>query len=330
MDLRGVGRPLLRRPRGLVDYAVIIGASIFLLIALAGAALRHYRAGGPFALGLVSASPYLLLGAPLALVLLLVGRQWLIAIGAGIVLITVLTPYLPLYVSASPPPDGRRLVVMTANLRLGLADADRVVAEVRQHDVEVLMLQELTGDEQERLNRAGLEAALPYHESVPRDGGGGTGLWSRYPLRDVQLPRDYSFAMVVARVAVPGLPVAPTAVALHLAGPVPNAGAWQRDIRRLPSTLQALPDDAPVVVGGDFNATTDAVQFRRLLTGGYRDGADQAGAGITRSFPSNRWYPPLIAIDHVVTRDAVATDVETLEIPGSDHRALLARVALPR
>ena len=46
--------------------------------------------------------------------------------------------------------------------------------------------------------------------------------------------------------------------------------------------------------------------------------------------PSNRWFPPLIAIDHVLTGGgAVTTKVETVGIAGSDHRAVLARAAIP-
>jgi endonuclease/exonuclease/phosphatase (EEP) superfamily protein YafD len=73
------------------------------------------------------------------------------------------------------------------------------------------------------------------------------------------------------------------------------------------------------------------VQFRRILAGGFADAADQAGAGYTRSYPADRWYPPLIAIDHVLTRNGpVATAVDTVTVEGSDHRSLVARVAVPR
>jgi endonuclease/exonuclease/phosphatase (EEP) superfamily protein YafD len=305
-------------------------AAVLAAAAVAGSVLRHVRGHGPVSLGFIASAPYLVLGAPLALVVLVIGRQWLGAVLAAALTAVLLVPYVPLYVATTPPRDGRALMVMTANLRLGLARPDAVVAEVREHRVEVLMLQELTLDEQDRLVAAGLDELLPYRESLPGDGAAGTGLWSRYPLRDVEFPTGYTFAFVVARVAVPGMSPAPTAVALHMAGPVPNAGAWTRDIDRLPETLRSLAHEGPVLVGGDFNATPDVVQFRNILSLGYRDAADQAGAGITRSFPSDRWYPPLIAIDHVVTRDAVATSVRTIEIPGSDHRALLVAVTLAR
>jgi endonuclease/exonuclease/phosphatase (EEP) superfamily protein YafD len=193
------------------------------------------------------------------------------------------------------------------------------------------MLEELTPAEQDGLVRAGLDAQLPHHSSVPEEGGAGTGLWSRFPLRDVAHPGGFTFALVTARLAVPGVPRPVRVVALHAAGPVPDSTLWVRDMTRLAAFLPTLAAGDPMLVGGDFNATPDTVQFRRILAGGFADAADQAGAGYTRSYPADRWYPPLIAIDHVLTRNGpVATAVDTVTVEGSDHRSLVARVAVPR
>jgi endonuclease/exonuclease/phosphatase (EEP) superfamily protein YafD len=37
----------------------------------------------------------------------------------------------------------------------------------------------------------------------------------------------------------------------------------------------------------------------------------------------------VITIDHVLTRDAAAPSVRTIDLPGSDHRALLATNTVP-
>jgi endonuclease/exonuclease/phosphatase (EEP) superfamily protein YafD len=86
---------------------------------------------------------------------------------------------------------------------------------------------------------------------------------------------------------------------------------------------------AAVIIGGDYNSTPDMRQFRDLLTNGYRDAVEQSGSGFAPTFPSNRKFPPVITIDHVLTRNATAESVRTIEVPGSDHRALLATVRLP-
>ena len=70
--------------------------------------------------------------------------------------------------------------------------------------------------------------------------------------------------------------------------------------------------------------------FRKLLTNGYRDAAEQAGAGRTFTYPSNRRFPPIIGIDHVLTRNCTAVSMRTVEIAGTDHRALLTTVMVPR
>ena len=312
---------------------MLIGlAAAALVAALLWVLLRHYAAGNPFLLGVVAATPYVLLLAPvLGLVLMLIARQWIGAGAAVLVLVLAASTQAWLYTADDPPTDAVVIHVMTANLRLGQADAQDLVASVRRHSVDVLMLEELTQEEQDALVGAGLDEVLPHHSSVPQGGGFGTGLWSRFPMSDVQQPDRFTFGFVTARLAVPGVATPVRAVALHASGPVPDAAPWQHDMRGFTTFLPTLAGEGPVIVGGDFNATPDTEQFRRILATGFADAADQAGAGYTRTFPADRWFPPLIAIDHVLTRGGpVATAVRTLTIKRSDHRALLATVALPR
>jgi endonuclease/exonuclease/phosphatase (EEP) superfamily protein YafD len=84
------------------------------------------------------------------------------------------------------------------------------------------------------------------------------------------------------------------------------------------------------MLAADLNATPDNLDFRRLLRGGYNDAARQAGAGLTRTYPSDvRLLPPVFAVDHILTHGCTATSVRTLSIPGTDHRALAAVIAVP-
>jgi endonuclease/exonuclease/phosphatase (EEP) superfamily protein YafD len=283
-------------------------------------------------LGTVAATPYVLVVASLVgLVLMLIARQW-IGVGASVlVLALAASTQLWLYTADDPPAHAVTLHVMTSNLRLGEADPHSVVDAVRRHSVDVLMLEELTQPEQDALIAAGLDELLPHHSSVPDGGGYGTGLWSRFPMTDVHHPGQFTFGFVTARLAVPGVARPVQAVALHASGPVPDASLWQKDMRGFAKFLPTLAVDRPMIVGGDFNATPDTVQFRDVLDAGFRDAADQAGAGYTRTYPANRSFPPLIAIDHLLTRGGpVATDVRTISIKRSDHRALLASIAVPR
>jgi endonuclease/exonuclease/phosphatase (EEP) superfamily protein YafD len=102
---------------------------------------------------------------------------------------------------------------------------------------------------------------------------------------------------------------------------------------RLPATLSEIGEQAGagcVIVAGDVNSTFDMRPFRALLRNGYRDAAEQSGAGFKPTFPGNSRLPPLIVIDHVLTRNCTATSLRTLKVPGSDHRGLVVTIAIPR
>lgn len=282
-------------------------------------------------LGLTAFAPWLMLAGPFALALLLGASRRVGAVVAAALCVVSVVTQLPLYVADTAPRDARTVVVMTLNLRLGLASPAAVVAAVRRDRVDLLMTEELTDAENDALLRAGLAGVLPSREVAPAGGATGTGLWSRWPLHDQRRRDDFAFEFVTAQVDIPGVSCAPTVAALHMQGPWPHAAGWDRDIAHLPSVLDELgATPCALLVGGDFNATPDVAQFRRLLTHGRADAAEQAGAGLTATYPAGHWYPPLIAIDHVLTRRAVAVGVHTVSVPGSDHRGLVASVAVPR
>jgi len=114
-------------------------------------------------------------------------RRWSTAatlLGGAAVITRVLLPRTrPVAQPAIAEP--RRLRVMSTNLLLGSADAEGIVALVREYDPAVLALQELSAGLITRLGQAGLFELLPHH--VLRAGGRrqDTGLASRYPLPPV-------------------------------------------------------------------------------------------------------------------------------------------------
>lgn len=303
---------------------------VLLVTALIGFIAHFVTVGSAYLLGVVAGSPYLMLASLLGALLLLLARRWLALVLAVVLVVLCASTQVRLYSSSDLPANAMNVRVMTSNLRLGGAKPSSLIDAVRRQRVDVLMLEELTVQEQSALIKAGLDKLLPYHASKPKFAATGTGLWSRYPLRAVTYRTDFAFNFVTARVAVPGIRVAPIAVALHMAGPYPDATAWNHDIAHLPAVLPTLAPGASALVGGDFNATPDTTQFRALLKNGFRDGAEQAGAGVTRTYPADKPFPPLLAIDHVLTRNAVAQSAATVQISGSDHRALVTTVAVPR
>jgi endonuclease/exonuclease/phosphatase (EEP) superfamily protein YafD len=82
-------------------------------------------------------------------------------------------------------------------------------------------------------------------------------------------------------------------------------------------------------VAGDFNAVGDHGPMQALQRAGPKNATDVVGAGWLPTYPANRSFPPLLPIDHVmINKDLTATSVTSFTVAGSDHRGLLATLAL--
>jgi endonuclease/exonuclease/phosphatase (EEP) superfamily protein YafD len=273
---------------------------------------------------------YFGLGAVVALVLFLLNRHWIgvaLSVAATVLLIAVELPlYLPSFDDAG---KGVALTVLQANLRLGTADAAKLIARIRAEHVDVLSVEELSPGEVSRLDAAGIRAVLPYRFVNPHEGGDGIGLFSRFPLTDESYDNQhFGLGIESAQAAGPTGPI--TLYAVHLTPPWPYPSHdWVSEIARLRTMLRQAPASEPLLVGGDFNASYDNAQFRALLGRGIDDAGRASGAGIVATYPADRFFPPLLGIDHVLTRGLATTDADTVALPGSDHRALLARLLIP-
>jgi endonuclease/exonuclease/phosphatase (EEP) superfamily protein YafD len=318
-----------RNRPGPVRIAAYAVAGLALLVALLGLVAHFWTPTQPVTIAISALTPYLMLGAPLALLVAALARHRAgMAVAAVLTLLCVATQ-VSIYQGGTPAPPGELVKTMTVNLKRGEADPAAVVRAVRTHRIILLMTQELTDAEQAALVGAGLQNLLPYHATHPAPGPAGLGIWSKWPLYDMQVYDSFRFPMVTADLGIPGWQAPAVAIAFHPPGPWPDSSTnWVRDMNRLHQFLPTLPKDQVVIVGGDFNATADITQFRRLLTDGYRDAAEQGGAGLAPTYPSDAWYPPLFTIDHIVTRNAKGRHVYAVQIRGSDHRALVATVVL--
>lgn len=261
-------------------------------------------------------------------------RSRLVAVAGLAVSAVFAGTQLPLYVGG-PGVDGPAvpLVVLTSNLRFGDADEDQLVSLVRDRSVDVLTVQELTPDAVDRLREAGLEDLLPFSQLAPGWGATGTGLWSRYPLTDGPHPNgQFQNQQVVATVTVTTGPAAGqtiTVASLHPQSPWPDgSGRWSTEMEELVRWADTLA--GPVVLAGDFNSTPDHRQMRDFHGEGYIDSVERAGAGFLPTYPTDKGTPPMIAIDHVLTRGGpVANAASSITIRDSDHRAVLVTVAVP-
>lgn len=312
--------------------ATVLGALAF-AVAASGLVARYLPIRHDVVLVLAAASPYLTAAGLAAMVLFGVARRWVPTILAACLCLVMLAVLAPRYFG--PEKVGVPSVavrVVSANLGLGQADAGAVVA-LANASADVLVVQELTPELASAMSAAGLDATFPHRTIDPRPMAAGIGVWSRHPIVSAAPIGGYQMPMLSARIRVPGVRFDPTVLAVHLAAPWVQPLHWFRDdIERFPSTLRELAERAgsgAVIVAGDLNATYDMQPFRALLAEGYRDAAEQAGAGLTRSYPSRPWRRPVVGIDHVLVRNCTATAAYTVAVPASDHRGLATTVDIP-
>jgi endonuclease/exonuclease/phosphatase (EEP) superfamily protein YafD len=285
---------------------------------------------GLLLVALIAYTPYAALGAILVLAITLLLRRWIAAAAAACVVVGFAIAVIPRGIgdvnrSADAEP---RLTLMTANLMLGEADPEAVVELVRDEGVDVLSVQELTPEAVARLRRAHLDRLLPQSELIPSDGSAGGGVYSRLALRPLPElePLPGGFAIPRGLIRVPGTSEVEV-VSAHPRPPTADGvGAWRADLERLPP---ADNDGRPRLLLADLNATLDHAELRDLLSTGYADAAEATGTGFTPTWPADG-LPPPVAIDHVLVDSRVEVlDAAVHELAGSDHRALIAEVALP-
>ncbi|GAB3251995.1 endonuclease/exonuclease/phosphatase family protein [Nocardioides dilutus] len=240
----------------------------------------------------------------------------------------------PQFVGDNPAPaDGAApLVVMTTNFYEGEADAAGALRAAEARDVGLLVVNEITFATLAQLEEAGIDELLPHRIGEPNGAVDGTMVFSREPLGE---PTRLSTIFQSWQVTVGEGDDALTLLAVHPRAPVPPTGAptWLAEHATL---LAAAEESGADLVLGDFNATSDHVTMRAWRDAGYRDTLELVNAGWSPTWPSNGItpapgiHPPaLIRIDHVLVGPAVAvTESSTVDLPGTDHRAVVATVAL--
>ena len=225
------------------------------------------------------------------------------------------------------PAGPRGPTVLTLNADQGRADVDALAALVRERGADVVVLPEAGN-----LFRARLTALLPDYrgwsaEADSPDDEASTSvlLGPRVPQPQVRTVPGALFGTLDVTVSSVRI------VAVHTAAPFPpeRVGRWQEDLARLVAPVCAAPPTSPTILVGDLNATADHSAFR-AATAGCTDALPSAGAGAVATYPTDlpRWFG--IQIDHVLVGGGLGVaDAEVLDVPGTDHRAVLARLVAP-
>lgn len=177
-------------------------------------------------------------------------------------------------------------------------------------DAAVISVQELTDR-----NRASVAAALdPHHPHAATVGT--IGLWSRYPVNDVErLDLGQGWARALrARIESPVGDV--TVYAVHL-GSVRfgETESRNRTLRTLTDLVQRDRSDRLLVLG-DLNTASTDPQFAPLT-----ETLDDVRTGLGFTWPAEF---PLTRPDHILARGFTPVHAAVRRTPGSDHRAATA------
>lgn len=282
----------------------------------------------------VSLRPYAVLGGGLlvvvlaALALIRGRRYWPLVAGLLAVVLAGAATLMP-RVIADPAPATASMTVIAFNAYDGGADVNAVATLIRAERPDFVSLVETGGGYRARL--ASLIEPLGYRlynsaQPGEPDLHGVTAIVSAR-LGDVHTDIDLNLPfhpIAVSGGELGGLRL----LAFHSVAPRRgDVGQWRSDLAHLPAWCAG---PTPAIVAGDFNATFDNSTFRHAIAG-CGDAAAQRGAGLIPTWPT--WLPGWIGpqIDHVLaTAGITAQTFEVRQLPGSDHRAVIADLHLAR
>jgi endonuclease/exonuclease/phosphatase (EEP) superfamily protein YafD len=317
-------RPPAAHVKAVIAWTAAVPCALWAVMRLLGVELGYPQA---------PALSYTVYVIPVAVVTALAAgamRQWVpaaLAMASAVTLIALVAPRAV----GGPDEDleGRSLKVMSSNVLRGSADPEGLVGLVREHEVEVLAVQEVTSRFAEQFEARGGDDLLPHAVLEVREGVSGNAVYSRYPLTPLE-SNVRAVAQTGAEVALPD-GSAVEAVSVHPQAPLGPGShdTWNEDIEALP---EADPRGVRRLLIGDFNSGFDQSRFRDLVDSGYLDAAERMGEGLKATWPARdkpfRYLP--VVLDHVLYDERLGVrGFDVFDLPGSDHRTIYAELIVP-
>ena len=260
-----------------------------------------------------------------AVLLAAVVRDWRFA-GVSLAVsaagIAGMAPAFPAWGGADADDGVPTITIVQLNLSFRNATPGAVADFIRGEQADIVTLQEVTGKTGRVIDI--LAEDYPFHVFCTGGAVGGQAVLSR-------LPRAPGLAggcvngrgMAWMRVMVGRQPV--SVASLHLHWPYPFRQDSQ--IGRLEDHLQDLP--RPVLLAGDFNAAPWSHAVDRVARA--TDTTVAGGLRFSFDIKLRSWTPPIaMPIDHILlAEDLAPLDIRLGPGPGSDHRSVVAKLALP-
>jgi endonuclease/exonuclease/phosphatase family metal-dependent hydrolase len=274
---------------------------------------------------------------PLAAVLLVallvtaaVTRRWRVTVASGALLAVCAGIAVPSLFGHSVARGPEDMVVMSANLQYGAADAQSLVTAARERKVDLLVLIEVTPASIERLRAAGLDTLLPESAGQSSTGAGGTVIRSRIPMTQVQPGVDqmsnnaFDEPVVLIHRATGDVVLR----AVHSVPPGASGAAdWRSGLAELQRWRERQSRDRPFVMAGDFNSSWGHPGFRGVAET-MTDAQHAAGEIWAPTWPQGRrLIRPFIQLDHVLSHGLGVVDGGVVTLPETDHAAVWARLS---
>jgi endonuclease/exonuclease/phosphatase (EEP) superfamily protein YafD len=283
---------------------------------------------GSFPEQIMTATPYAAAGSLFPLLLSVLSKKKAVTAVAVATTAALGFSVLPRAFGDTQAASGQPFTVLTVNLFFGHGDAATVVDLVRRHRPDILNTQELTPAAVADLDAAGLKELMPNRVLQAEWSAAGSGIFSSHPLTQLDgLFQVIGHNMPAVKLGLPG-GAEIEMVDVHTLPPLgPQTKEWTEGLRALPPG----PSSGPFrILAGDFNASLDHAEMRRLVARGYHDAGDTTGNGLIPTWPANKRMPPLITIDHVLADQRVSIrGYHVYDVPGTDHRAVLTELVLP-
>jgi endonuclease/exonuclease/phosphatase (EEP) superfamily protein YafD len=324
-----------RRRRQLPLWLTVVGWVITLPLALV-AVLRIVAWDDlePFAV-LNTVTAFVYLPAWIVALVTLVGRRYLLAGAATLVVLAQILFVLPELTAASAVPAWAATAPSIRVLDANVYDVNPSMAgyakEIRAFSPQLVTMEEATVPDVTQLEKSGALAQLPYRFEVKRYDPRAFLIASRYRLSGTHVVPFEGLPLIV-RTTI-HLPSGPqTLWVIHTTAPVPGSFAdWKAQLAEIARQVRARGPHRMLLIG-DFNATWGNKGFHQVLDAGLIDGAAARGHAFAMTWSQTKHpLPPLVRIDHILTGPGVTVSrIQTGDGPGSDHRDLMATVAIRR
>lgn len=269
----------------------------------------------------IQAAATLLLASPL--LLLLKCRRWAaVSLVAGCLVSVTLWPFMP---GAAKAYRGDSLRLVSINVHTSNNQRDRVIEFIRQHNPDIVVLQETDDAWIESLDRA-LSPQWPYHAARSRADNFGIAIYSKLPWRScefVELSEALSVPSVVARFDLPnGEPL--NLIGTHPLPPMTHS-MWEARNSLFTGLAERTNQLGPTrtIVAGDLNCTPWSYWFGRLLRESRLENS-AVGYGLNISWRPYRTAVLGLPIDHLLVGEEIDVDDRwTGGDVGSDHRPVV-------